>query len=51
MIPLRSIPTLAISIAALAFVAWIASLSLGSAHLYADRSLTQDATAVARVHG
>jgi hypothetical protein len=36
MIPLRSIPTLAVSLAALMFVAWIAAMSLGSSGLYAD---------------
>ena len=38
MIPLRSIPTLAISICALVFVAWIASRNLASSGLYADPS-------------
>ena len=36
MFQLRSIPTLAISLAALAFVAWIASTRLAAAGLYAD---------------
>jgi hypothetical protein len=38
MIPLRSIPTLAISLGALLFVAWMASMSLRSGNLYADRA-------------
>jgi hypothetical protein len=40
MIPLRSIPTLAISIAALLFVAWMASMSLVPGGLYASRPPT-----------
>ncbi len=36
MIPLRSILTLAVSISALVFVAWMASVSLGSDSLYPD---------------
>ena len=35
MIPLRSIPTVAISLAALMFVAWMASMGLRSGGLYA----------------
>jgi len=38
MIPLRTIPTLAVSLAALAFVAWAAALTPHSNSLYADRS-------------
>jgi len=37
-IPLRSIPTLAVSIAALAFVAWISAQTPRSNSLYADPS-------------
>ncbi len=36
MVPLRSILTLAVSISALVFVAWMASVSLGSDSLYPD---------------
>jgi hypothetical protein len=37
MIPLRAIPTLAISLAALLFVAWMTTMSLQGS-LYADHS-------------
>jgi len=45
MIPLRSIPTLAVSISALAFVAWISSHSLRSTSLYADPSPARERAA------
>ena len=38
MIPLRAIPTLAVSILALAFVAWAEGMSPRSNSLYADTS-------------
>ncbi len=38
MIPLRAIPTLAVTLAALAFVAWVTVLTPHSTGLYADRS-------------
>ena len=47
MIPLRSIPTLVVSFAALAFVAWGAALSHGSGGLYADPPSSRDSPAAA----
>ena len=47
MIPLRAIPTLAVSLAALAFVAWATVLTPHSNGLYADRS---PVVAVAAAH-
>jgi hypothetical protein len=46
MIPLRSIPTLAISFAALLFVAWMTSGMLRSGSLYAERAPTQGAALI-----
>ena len=48
MIPLRSVPTLAISLAALVFVAWMASMGLRSGGLYAAASPAPSAQAAAR---
>jgi hypothetical protein len=44
MIPARSIATLAISLAALLFVAWLSRVSSGG--LYEQRSATQEAALV-----